>query len=204
MVKKAFLLLLCMMISICSSACGTVDITTFQMSVSKSNVTEFLDQSENLPETYDNDQCCNITPQEITDQYGFEIFKFDQSCAGYLMYKDQIYPLGEWFGGYGIVAFAVADINRDKSEELYFTCSSGSGVHRSQAGYFDSAAQKVVMFDYSNPDNDMVFVSENNRLTLYNAQLKVPTFVEISATPKDKVGEIALDSGTITLTPVNK
>ena len=73
------------------------------------------------------------------------------------MYNDKIYSLGSSFGGYGLTAFAVADLNKDGMREIYFTFSWGSGIYRSQIGYFDMATEEVKIFDYSNEDNDMSF-----------------------------------------------
>lgn len=176
------------------------EIVTFQLSPTQENVAEFLEELEDPPRMYDNDRCFNVTPREIAAEYGFEIYKFDQSCAGYLQYDGRIWPLGEWFGGNGLVSFAVADLNGDRTEELYFTYSWGSGMHRSLAGYFDPAADGPVSFEYANFDRDMVLAAEGDTLALFNARITgFSSFVEMHASAEDKVGEIVYESGTITL-----
>lgn len=60
------------------------NIIIFQMNPSKEGVAEFLARSDAPKGSYDNDELYNITPQEITTQFGFRIFKFDQNCESYL------------------------------------------------------------------------------------------------------------------------
>ena len=181
-ILSAFLIL----VLILSVGCGKVgeqnstEIVTFQMEPSGDRVEPFLELLENT--SYEKSgRCYRISPQTVSDQYGFHLFKFDSSCAGYLLYEDVVYPLGEWFGGYGLTSFAVADLNRDGKSELYFTCSWGSGLHRSQAGYFDSANRQMILFDFSDIDHDSVLaVDENGTLSVYRAaDCDVASFVEI-------------------------
>lgn len=197
-----FLLLILVVGSVtaCSSKNNkATEIITFEMQPTKDSVADFLFSLGEKPEDYDNDECYNVTPQSIADEYGFTIYKFDQSCASYLEYDDKIYSLGKWFGGYGVVSFAVADMNHDGCSELYFTYSWGSGIHRSMVGYFDSAIEEVVLFDYSNMNNEMVFVADDNRLFTYNATTDIKSFIDIDVKAKDKVGEIIFSSNEIQL-----
>lgn len=116
------------------------------------------------------------------------------------MYENDIYTLGEYFGGLGITSFAVADINQDGKSELYFTYSWGSGIHRSLAGYFDTQNKEIVLFDYSYFNKDMVFVNENHSLSLYEADVDMKSFVDISLLQgEEKVGDIVFDSNEIHL-----
>ncbi|PWM46146.1 MAG: hypothetical protein DBX47_02845 [Clostridiales bacterium] len=186
------------------TSCGstnnkTKEIIIFEMQPTKDGVADFLFKLDDQPESYDNDECYRVTPQRITNKYGFAIYKFDQSCISYLEYDDKIYPLGNGFGGFGVVSFAISDMNNDKYPELYFTYSWGSGIHRSMVGYFDSAIKEVVLFDYSNMNNDMVFVADKNRLFTYNATTDIKSFVNIGVKAEDKVGEISFSSNKIEL-----
>ena len=206
MKRKAMpaLLAVLMLLSACAGGGGSAPekdaIVTFQLSPSQEGVTEFLEQLEAPPSLYDNDRCYNVTPREIAGQYGFEIFKFDQSCAGYLLCGGQIHPLGEWFGGNGLVTFAVADLNGDRTAELYFTYSWGSGMHRSMVGYFDLAADEPVLFEYWNIGRDMILVAEGETLSLFNARFdEFRSFVELHAEAEDKVAELVYEDGAITL-----
>ena len=197
-----------LLLSACSNSTGGKsgkdEIVTFQLSPTQEGVTEFLEKLEYLPGLYDNDKCFNITPREITTEYGYEIFKFDQSCAGYLLYDGHVCPLGEWLGGNGLVSFAVADLNGDCTKELYFTYSWGSGIHRSLAGYFDPVSGGPVSFEFANYDRDMVLAAEGDSLALFNARIEgFQSFVELYAVAEDKVAELVYESGTITLKEID-
>lgn len=128
---------------------------TLEIRPSDEDVADFLALlGEGAPKSYENDTCYNITPAFIKDNSGYVIFKFDQSCASYLLYEDTIYPLGGYFGGLGAVSFALADLNADGAYELYYTFSWGSGMHRSQVGYFDPATKAAADFDAAFYDKD--------------------------------------------------
>lgn len=200
----AFTLAIVLWITACSDGKSTLpddnsNIVLFQLTPSANGVDEFLNISE-IKLLYQNEFCYNVTPQSISDKYGFQIFKLDQCCAGFLLYENDIYTLGEYFGGLGITSFAVADINQDGKSELYFTYSWGSGIHRSLAGYFDTQNKEIVLFDYSYFNKDMVFVNENHSLSLYEADVDVKSFVDISLLQgEEKVGDIVFDSDEIHL-----
>jgi len=200
----AFTLTIVLWVAACSDGKSTLpddnsNIVLFQLTPSANGVEEFLEISE-IKMLYQNEFCYNVTPQTISDEYGFQIFKLDQCCAGFLLYENEIYTLGEYFGGLGITSFAVADIDQNGKSELYFTYSWGSGIHRSLAGYFDTHNKEVVLFDYSYFNKDMVFVNENHSLSLYEADVDVKSFVDISLLQgEEKVGDIVFDSDKIQL-----
>ena len=172
-------------------------IELFKITPSKNKVEDFERNIGEMPYTVDGDECYNIVPQDISEKYGFDIFKFDKSYAGYLMYNDKIYSLGSSFGGYGLTAFAIADLNKDGMREIYFTFSWGSGIYRSQIGYFDMAAEEVKIFDYSNEDNDMSFYVDSGKLQVYNARVTPMGSTLLKIVNLKKVGEIVLDEGEI-------
>lgn len=180
---------------------GEKPIVTFQLTPSSDGVDEFMELLGDFPSGYDSDQCFQVTPLDIVKRYGFQIFKFDTSCASFLRYEDKIYPLGEWFGGSGVTSFAAADLNEDGKPELYFTCSWGSGIHRSLAGYFDSKTEETVYFDFTNWENDSVLkLDENQTLCVYNADCDIKSFVDINMTPGDKLAKITWVLNKITFT----
>lgn len=176
-------------------------IDTFALTPTKSGVDEFMAQYSVPQSMYENDELYNITPQEITDKYGFRIFKFSNNCESFLEYNDNIYTLGTGFGGYGTTSFAVADLNNDENIEIYYTFSWGSGMHRSHIGYFDTALSKEFGFDYTCWDKDMILTVNSGRLEAYVANIK-GNFVYMTATPKEKVGEIAVENRKIVFNTV--
>ena len=183
------------------------DIEIFPLTSSDDKVDRFLELLGEVPYTgYDNDRFYNVSPSELSEKYGFNIFKLDlsfnilkldQSCCSYLMYEDKIYSLGSSFGGYGTTSFAVADINKDGLKELYFTYSWGSGIHRSQIGYFDPATKEVICFNYSNTNNDMTFYVDAGTLVVCNAEVRADSFVDIDTICLTKVGELRFEEDQI-------
>lgn len=178
-------------------------IDTFGLIPTESGVDEFIAQYSVPQNEYENDELYNITPQEITDKYGFRIFKYSQNCETFLEYNGNVYILGTGFGGNGTTSFAVTDLNNDGNIEIYFTYSWGSGMHHSQVGYFDTATLKEIDFDYSGWD-DMVLTVNNGHLEAYTADWNIKNFVYIEATPKDKVGEISVENGNIVFNTVSE
>jgi len=133
-------------------------------------VEEFQALQKGFQSQYVNDLCYNITPEFIEENSDYRIFKYNTSCASYLLYEGEIYPLGEWFGGLGITSMVLNDLNQDGKCELYFTYSWGSGIHSSHAAYFDPAVKQVVTFSYSHQNSDML-VANNDKggISLYHA-----------------------------------
>ena len=173
----------------------------FEMTPSKTGVDEFLANNPTIKSTYKDDELFNITPQEITDNYGFKVFKYSENCETYLEYKEKTYQLGSGWGGPGTVSFAVADFNGDKHYELYFTYSWGSGLNHAVIDCFDtSSSVKFEGFDQYWSD-DVVFAVENGKLGVYKAKY----ISDIKAAPTEKLGEITVGNETnkVVFVPVN-
>lgn len=66
------------------------------------------------------------------------------------MYNGEVYSIGECFGGFGLTSLALADLNKDDVYELYYTFSCGSGLHRSQVGYFEPISKEIHIFEFRN------------------------------------------------------
>lgn len=185
---------------------------------SEEGVAEFLAAagSEATDTGYESDVCYNVTPAHVVSaENEFQIFKFDKSCASYLLYAGEIYPLGAWFGGYGFTDAMAADLNRDGKNELYFTCSWGSGIHRAQVGYFDPVKKETVLFDYSYflPEEaagtELVLrwdaegtLGEYGGIHVYAAQFRAQeNFVNFDLAPTgQRLGTISLSGGQIAFT----
>lgn len=180
----------------------------FSMIGTKEGVEEFLALIKDSTITYENDSsnsislCYNITPENIKKRSGYSVFKFDISCASFLLYDGEVYPMGEWFGGWGVTSMALCDMNGDGLKELYFTFSFGSGLHRSQVAYFDPKIKQVITFEYAQFSEDMIVTNnQNGGLSLYTADIsnmKSPVDFEMR---KDKfISDIVYKNGEITLT----
>ncbi len=204
---------------------NATDIVTFQMVPSSNGVEDYIEQVFGDDYDEENAGCYyNVVPEDISNDYGINIFKSDLSCYSALEYDNEEYPLGGWFGGFGVTSFAIADLNEDGEFELYFTYSWGSGIHRSQVGYFDTASKETVIFDnsslYSGDDEEipeemrvmpfsnyfnesLLKADSNNILCIYNVDWEkdcnIKSYVDIEMSAGEKLASIVADNGEITL-----
>jgi len=165
-------------------------------------VDAFLSLQKDYSSGYEEDTCYNITPDDIRGS-GYQIFKYDASCASFLLYEGAVYPLGEWFGGCGVTSMALADLNGDQAPELYYTYSWGSGLHRSLAAYFDPAAMQSVAFDYTHMNEDMLVTGNGGGgLSLYAASVAdSEDFAHFDLVGGALLSDIVYENGQITLAP---
>lgn len=174
------------------------------ISGTQDGVEDFLSLQQDFKSGYENDTCYNITPDDIKEHSDYRVFKYDNSCASFLLYDGKVYPLGEWFGGLGVTSMALADLDGDQNPELYFTYSWGSGLHRSHAAYFDPVAKQVVVFDYTNMNEDMIIINNyDGGVSLYAAAIsRLDNFVNFDIYKTDFISDIEYKDGQITLNSV--
>lgn len=178
----------------------SIPVVTFQMCPSSDGVEDFRKRFDEQHTEGEVGRYYNVTPEDISQDYDFSIFKSDLTCFSLLLYNNETYPLGECFGGYGVTSFAVADLNKDGAFELYFTYSWGSGIPRSEVGYFDSASREVVIFDFSNWFGESILETDNDQnLCVFSADWEVESFVDIELSARDKIACIAADGDEISL-----
>ncbi len=165
------------------------------------SVIEFVSLQGDFASGYDIDVCYNITPQYIIENSDFRIFKYNASCASFLLYDNEIFPMGEWFGGYGVTDAKLADVDGDNEMELYFTFSWGSGIHRSHAGYFNPESKEIILFDYVLMNKDMMFIVNNKgELLLYEAVIPFrDSFVNFTIEADEFIASIVFENNTIAL-----
>ncbi|MFA7673302.1 MAG: hypothetical protein WCY62_05565 [Clostridia bacterium] len=169
----------------------------------KTGVEEFLLLIPDHVSTYKNDACYNITPECISDTTEYVVFKFDQSCESFLLYKGKVYEMGLSFGGYGVIDMVTSDLNKDLQEELYFTYSWGSGIHRSLAGCFDPATEKILLPDFANMDMDMMLIASGNDLYLYNTKIVLTDFVNYKLYSQGYTAMITFDVNSVSVQPAD-
>lgn len=165
-------------------------------------VESFLNKNKNFKSGYEKDDCFNITPDFIANNSHFTIFKYNSSTASFLMYDNEIYILGECFGGYGVTSMALADLDEDSQYEFYFTFSWGSGLHRSQVGYFNPVTKKVTIFDYSNISKDMMLTTNEDGdllVNVANIDDDGASFVDFTIKSTKLIGSIISERDSITL-----
>lgn len=166
-------------------------------------VENFLALQGEFKSGYENDICYNITPEYIKAGSEYQIFKYNASCAPFLLYKDKVYPLGEWFGGLGVTSMAIADIDRDKTPELYFTYSWGSGLHRSNAAYFNPSKKEVIPFAYTHLNGDLLITgNKEGGLSLYAADItNLKSFADFTTEGTEFISDIVFENNDILLSP---
>lgn len=180
------------------------DIVTFQMVPSSNGVEDYIEQV--FGDDYDEateGRYYNVVPEDISNDYGFSIFKSDLIGYSALVYNNERYSIGKW-GAHGVTSFAIADLNEDGDFELYFTYSCGSGILRSEVGYFDTASKEIVTFDYfSKWFADMLLEVDSNKvLCVYDVNLDTynpKSIVDIEMTAGEKLASIVADNGEISL-----
>lgn len=174
---------------------------TFLLFPTDENVTEFEKQLGDFQTGYEADTCYNVTPYAFLKDE-FQIFKYDSSCETFLLYDGEIYKLGGGFGGYGVTSFAISDIDTDGNEELYFTFSWGSGIHRSQVGYFDFGEKTTTIFEYASFNAEiMIGVDNKNKVGIYSSYFpcEITSFVRIDLRSETKISDIVFVSDEIRL-----
>ena len=161
---------------------------------------EFVSENKLFISEYDEDECYDITPDFVAENSDFAIFKYIKSTESFIIYDDHVYSIGTCFGGYGITSVALADINMDHQYELYYTFSWGSGIHRSEIGYFDPVNKEITIFDESFYDSDMMLtVNESGDLCVNSAVLDFDTYVDFSIKAENLMGKIIFDRDEIVL-----
>lgn len=159
-------------------------IDVFTLTPSKDGVAEIIGS---VPESiYKDDELYNVTPDEITEKYGFTVYKHTMDYESFLEYNGKIYPIAVGWGGFGTTSFAVTDMDSNGMPELYYTYGWGSGMHRSEIAYFDFATLSEKHFIYDHPNEDIVFICEDGRLKFYSATYQK----DFSAQPDKLLGDI--------------
>lgn len=114
------------------------------------------------------------------------------------MYDGGVYSIGCCFGGYGITSMALADLNGDNQYELYYTFSWGSGIIRSQIGYFDPVSKEVTILDYDDfVSEKMLTVNEAGELCVNSGIPDFDTLVDFSMKAQEVIGIIIFENGEI-------
>jgi hypothetical protein len=143
----------------------------------------------------------DITPENVFLETGCQIFKNASSCQSYLLYEGELYTLGIGFGGLGIVDIATCDFYDNGKNDLLYTYSWGSGIHRSCLGFFDFSSKTEEEIEISSV-NELGFIEEelvlkkisNNKFEVYTASVTIDggDFTKLSPKKDRLFGEIKL------------
>jgi hypothetical protein len=81
-----------------------------------------------------------ITTDDVWERLRVQVFQITEGPPSYRTYvvrDGRAEQIGEGFGGYGVVSMCAADLNGDGADELVYSFSWGSGIHRSRLAYAD-------------------------------------------------------------------
>ena len=90
-----------------------------------------------------------ITPDDVYNDTGCQIFKNPDEYESYLVFQGRMYHIGIGFGGYGIVDIQTCNFDDNDQMDIIFVYSWGSGTLRSEIGYFDLTLLEETQFEYS-------------------------------------------------------
>ncbi len=122
-----------------------------------------LKQYKNLRKTL-----YHVTPAGVYEATGARIFKDSESCESYLLLDERIYLLAPGFGGYGFHYAVPCDYDGNGVEDILYTASWGSGVHRSVVYVFNVETHTVhyvydtLFFSDGNPQINLVILQEGS------------------------------------------
>ena len=176
-----------------------------EMTITSSNtqVSDFVAKNKDYVAMYETDECYNITPVFVAENSEYEVFKYSESDQSFIMYDGEIYSIGSYFGGYGITSMALADLDKNGEYELYYTFSWGSGLHRSQVGYFEPIRKEIHIFKYALVGYEMILtVNESGDLCVNSATFAdydSDDFVNFTIEAQDFMGTVNFENDRIEL-----
>lgn len=141
------------------------------------------------------------TPAEVKNEIGCQIFKVNNSCETFVIYKAKLFKIGFGFGGLGVVNIATCDFDGDGQKDLLYTFSWGSGLHRSQIGLFNMLKMKENWLDFYLISKDIILKKINDKqFGVYIAEttnMKNMDFIDIKLSMKEHVADVKSNSGKI-------
>lgn len=215
--RKAFTILLICVVVLCCVGCSATNDDAeeyYGMQGSKDSVADFITlqgelTGEGLLTGYDfsADTCYNITPEIVSKETDCMIFKFADSCASFLLYDNLIYPLGEFFGGLGIVDIKLCDFDNNGKSDLLYTYSWGSGLHRSLIGHFNLETRKETTLDYAYLNEDMVLKkTAQSEFSVYHADVEIidGNFANLECTKGTCIANIVYENNIIIVEKISE
>jgi hypothetical protein len=109
-----------------------------------------------------------LTTDEIWSRMGVQVFKVTEGVHmfdSFLIRDGRVEPMGIAFGGYGVDALAVTDLDGNGQPELLFTYSWGSGLHRAHLAVYSPALPKNGMLaaDLALMNGDLSLAKQDDR-----------------------------------------
>lgn len=121
----------------------------------------------------------DITPENVYEEIGCQIFKVNHTCESYIAYGNNIIPIGRGFGGWGLVDVEMCDFDHNGQKDLLYTYSWGSGMHRSHIGIFNFTAMQETTLDFVHMNNDMMLeMQPDGTFNLYEALVEAKDLLD--------------------------
>lgn len=185
------------------------DIETINVRGSKDGVETFLTlleqeagESSTMTGEVLYDSWYNVTPEEVFEKTGGQIFKSSETCASFFLYEGGLYRLEEWFGGLGIVDIKVCDLDQDGEYELLYTYSWGSGLHRSHVGHFDLKTKKQTELGFVHLNEDMMLAENpDGSFSLYEARIEwgEVALIDFDLIARRHLGDVIYKDGELSM-----
>ncbi len=132
----------------------------------KIKLKEYADEKKMALSEEEVDSLSIIGPENFFELTGANIFK--SGYKTYLIYLDEIYVLGKYIGGNGVVDLEVCDLNADGSNELIFTYSyKGSSGVVSSASVFNFELKKETFLQIESPFTLLLEPNEKSEIDIY-------------------------------------
>ncbi|MBE5815434.1 MAG: hypothetical protein E7320_09575 [Clostridiales bacterium] len=165
----------------------------------------------------DTEHCYNVTPISVAAQTDIKIFKFSDSCVSLALIDGQVYPICDFFGGYGFVNAVPWDYDEDGNLDLLIASSWGSGLHRSIVSVFNTVTKEsIVVLDTSDTDKptaDLFVATVSSKASqnqpvcyqVYTANVKVNNrnYADLSYAATGFIGSVAVENGVPVFQPMD-
>lgn len=236
--KRILCLIFCVVLVIITTACGdkneeiysivnadNYSVTATATKLYVDELFELLDDKvydeTNISEILNDEYCYNVTPKEISNKIDAQIFKFSDSFLSLIMIDGDIYPLCDYFGGYGFVNAVPWDYDEDGNYDLLVSSSSGSGMHRSNLSVFNTKTKTSIdiysTMELENPCIDLIVQPVNTSLSsvkpkydceyfnVYSVNIEVQSnnSAMLKCSINDLFGEVVAENGVPVLNRAN-
>lgn len=145
---------------------------------------------------YKLENCYRIYSKDLLTNNTYQVFKFVNNCASFLLYNGTIYELGTWFGGLGVVDIKIADLNNDGFDEVYFTNSWGLGVHWNGLSYFDTKDNNIYqLYVEKRYYQELMLTGSSSGILVSRAYfssnaIDIYAYIDLTLTQKNELGLI--------------
>lgn len=144
---------------------------------------------------HDHPKLKEVTTRDVWERLHAQVFKqsdYTQSISeveAYLIKDGNAYPMSVGFGGWGLTEMCVSDIDNDSNDELVYTYSWGSGMHRShiEAYHFGGQSPIRIIANFTVAEADIGLKKQGE----HNVDLYI-TDVSGVTTTNQRLGELIL------------